>query len=163
MTPDLLPCPFCGGQPTSAAFPGNRNTWCSNQPRDCHNTAMYSREQWNTRAKSAPAEVAQGEAVGIPVAAQARFRRPEKGTPDWSPWQPAAVRCSHPTYYVDTQGWETEYRLLYTAPPSPDAELIRQCIEEELESWMGDYRKVAQHALCCLKERIDAKLARLTP
>ncbi len=45
--------------------------------------------------------------------------------------------------------------------PSPDAELIRQCIAEELESWTGDYRKTAQHALCCLQARIDAKLAEL--
>jgi hypothetical protein len=55
-----------------------------------------------------------------PVAAQVRFRRPEKGTPDWSPWQPAAVSLSHPAWTVDSVGWEVEYRLLYTTPqPAP--------------------------------------------
>jgi hypothetical protein len=109
-----------------------------------------------------PAEVAQGEAV----AAQARFRHPQKGTPDWSPWQPAAIRCSHQTYYIDTQGWETEYRLLYAAPqsqspsPSPDAEmaalLLRVQVSLSLDDTEWGYSGTEK---CTLLADIRAKLA----
>lgn len=50
-----------------------------------------------------------------PVAAQHRFRHPQKTEPDWSPWQQCDVR-NRPPYEIDTQGWEVEYRPLYTAP-----------------------------------------------
>ena len=50
-----------------------------------------------------------------PVAAQHRFRHPQKGTPDWSVWQPCKV-AQRPAWEVDSQGYEVEYRALYTAP-----------------------------------------------
>lgn len=56
----LLPCPFCGGEPTVSSFPGTHNVWCSNQPVACGNRSMYTSEQWNRRAQPASA---QGEAV----------------------------------------------------------------------------------------------------
>lgn len=52
----LLPCPFCGGEPTVSSFPGAHNVWCSNQPVTCGNRSMYTSEQWNRRAQPAPAQ-----------------------------------------------------------------------------------------------------------
>ena len=51
-----------------------------------------------------------------PVAAQHRFRHPQKGCPDWSVWQPCEVR-NRPAWDLDSQGYEVEYRALYTARP----------------------------------------------
>lgn len=51
-----------------------------------------------------------------PVAAQVRFRRPEKGTPDWSPWQQSALLAEHPAWLIDGAGYEVEYRLIYAQP-----------------------------------------------
>lgn len=48
-----------------------------------------------------------------PVAAQHRFRRPEKTAPNWSAWQPCHVTHS-PEWRIDDQGYEVEYRNLYT-------------------------------------------------
>ncbi|SDI56996.1 hypothetical protein [Pseudomonas abietaniphila] len=50
----LLPCPFCGGKAKVSSFPGAHNVWCENQPVSCGNRAMFTVEQWNTRA--APTE-----------------------------------------------------------------------------------------------------------
>lgn len=50
------------------------------------------------------------------IAAQHRFRRPEKTMPDWSSWQPAEVDYNRPSYEIDSQGYEVEYRLLYESP-----------------------------------------------
>lgn len=50
-----------------------------------------------------------------PVAAQQRFRHPQKTMPDWSIWQSCFVR-SRPAWEVDSQGYEVEYRPLYAAP-----------------------------------------------
>lgn len=52
----------------------------------------------------------------IPVAAQLRFRRPQKGHSDWSPWQPSKIVLDRPPHFIDTQGYQVEYRLLYTHP-----------------------------------------------
>ena len=59
-----------------------------------------------------------------PVAAQHRFRRPEKGTPDWSIWQPAKVNINREVRSIDEQGWQVEYRLLYLHPAPADAALV---------------------------------------
>ena len=50
-----------------------------------------------------------------PVAAQHRFRHPQKTMPDWSPWQPCKV-ANRPAWQIDSQGYEVEYRALYTSP-----------------------------------------------
>ena len=60
------------------------------------------------------------------VAAQHRFRHPQKTMPDWSPWQLCEVR-SRPAWEIDSQGYEVEYRNLYTAPP-------QSCKQEALAS-----------------------------
>lgn len=73
-----------------------------------------------------------------PIAAQMRFRYPQKATPDWSPWQLAAVG-SNPPWSIDSLGWETEYRLLYAAPvPAPaqttEQSSVRQSLAELVEA-----------------------------
>jgi hypothetical protein len=60
-----------------------------------------------------------------PVAAQHRFRHPEKTMPDWSKWQECKV-SNRPAWEIDSQGYEVEYRNLYTPPP-----------EQERREWQG--------------------------
>ena len=43
--------------------------------------------------------------------------------------------------------------------PSPDAELVSQCIAEELSTWEGDFQGPVQTAMRCLQVRIDAALS----
>jgi len=62
--------------------------------------------------RAALAEQAEQEAV----APQHRFRHPEKGTPDWSVWQPCKINNKRPAHEIDSQGYQVEYRALYTAP-----------------------------------------------
>lgn len=51
-----------------------------------------------------------------PVTAQHRFRHPQKTMPNWSAWQPTKV-ANRPPWEIDSQGYEVEYRNLYTTPP----------------------------------------------
>lgn len=51
-----------------------------------------------------------------PVTAQHRFRNPQRGTPDWSVWQPCKVEKKRPVWEIDSQGFEVEYQALYTHP-----------------------------------------------
>jgi hypothetical protein len=60
-----------------------------------------------------------------PVAAQHRFRHPEKTMPDWSKWQECKV-SNRPAWEIDSQGYEVEYRNLYTPP-----------LEQERREWQG--------------------------
>ncbi len=72
---------------------------------------------------------------GEPVAAQQRFRHPQKTSPDWSVWQPASISLDRPSWEIDSQGYEVEYRLLYDAPqpaeqkPAPDVEGLVTLLE----------------------------------
>ena len=50
-----------------------------------------------------------------PVAAQHRFRHPQKTMPNWSTWQPCAI-SNRPAWEIDWQGYEVEYRPLYALP-----------------------------------------------
>ena len=50
-----------------------------------------------------------------PVAAQHRFRHPQKTMPNWSMWQPCAI-SNRPAWEIDWQGYEVEYRPLYALP-----------------------------------------------
>lgn len=59
-----------------------------------------------------------------PVAAQHRFRHPQKTMPGWSAWQPTSIDSTRPANTVDSQGWEVEYRELYAQPPAP---VIPEC------------------------------------
>ena len=57
------------------------------------------------------------------------------------------------------------FRALYTHPADqvaePDADLVRQCIAQELATWEGDFKGPVHTAMRCLQVRIDAKLASL--
>lgn len=53
-----------------------------------------------------------------PVTARHRFRNPQRGTPDWSVWQPCKVE-KRPVWEIDSQGFEVEYQALYTHPHPP--------------------------------------------
>ena len=78
MTPNLLPCPFCG-EPASH---GNGFSpcesivyaWCSNNDCQLHLIDHYgfTPETWNTRAKAAPTEP-QSDAVIVPRELLDRF------------------------------------------------------------------------------------------
>ena len=50
-----------------------------------------------------------------------------------------------------------------SAPAEPYAELVRQCIAQELATWEGDLKGPVHTAMRCLQVRIDAKLASLVP
>jgi hypothetical protein len=52
-----------------------------------------------------------------PELAQHRFRHPRKGSPNWGEWHECSVR-NRPAWEIDSQGYEVEYRPLYTAPPA---------------------------------------------
>lgn len=87
---------------------------------------------------------------GEPVSAQVRYRRPEKGLPSWSAWQPAEVDETKPTYHFDEQGWEVEYRLLYTAP-QPTKQQPLPCQECGGDGAGGEHEEdcaMAQPAAC---------------
>lgn len=70
----------------------------------------------NSETKAAPV-------CGRAVSAQVRFRRPEKGMPDWSVWQQTAIKPNMPAWSIDSAGYEVEYRLLYTTP-QPSAGVV---------------------------------------
>jgi len=74
-----------------------------------------------------------------PVAAQHRFRHPQKGTPDWSVWQPCKV-AQRPAWEVDSQGYEVEYRALYTAPqPQREWVGLTDAEREEATGWSVEH------------------------
>ena len=50
-----------------------------------------------------------------PIAAQHRFRHPQKNMPDWTDWWRCEV-SKRPAWEVDSQGYEVEYRQLYALP-----------------------------------------------
>ena len=89
---------------------------------------------WNPYAIPQPAKPAEQE----PVAAQHRFRHSQKGTPDWSVWQPCKV-AQRPAWEVDSQGYEVEYRALYTAPQPAKQPLTREEIFEIAEPF-GEFK-----------------------
>ena len=79
-----------------------------------------------------------------PVAAQHRFRHPEKGTPDWSVWQPCKINNKRPAHEIDSQGYQVQYRALYTAPQpaishrwTPTAENIN-ALPEPIRRYIAD-------------------------
>jgi len=72
-----------------------------------------------------------------PAAAQHRFRHPQKGTPDWSAWQPTTIG-DRPAWEIDTHGWEVEYRALY-AHPSPEEVAALKAEIEALRVLLGEW------------------------
>jgi|SRR5690554_6847242 len=86
---------------------------------------------------AAPQPTEQREPVAsAPVAAQQRFRHLQKSTRDWSPWQSASINLDRPSWEIDSQGYEVEYRLLYDASqpaeqqPAPDVAGLVEALEQ---------------------------------
>lgn len=71
---------------------------CNNEERDCSYPKCHTGER---------------DRAPKPIAAQIRFRHPQKNYPDWSVWMLAEVDTTRPDWYVDSVGYEVEYRLLY--------------------------------------------------
>jgi Lar family restriction alleviation protein len=120
MKPNLLPCPFCGGKArldqretqslwnsSDATFSHVSCDECDIHGQDfCDDpSGEEAIEWWNTRIQSAPAEVAQGEAIH-------QWEFAEDAWMDADEAGAASARC---------EGYKT--RIVYTSPPSPDAEL----------------------------------------
>lgn len=179
MSKELKPCPFCGGTdlssehwvvmpddyhaarvvcadcelegPSSLTLPEPDGCWTGDEA----SAIELGVKAWNRRAQAAP--------EAKPVAAQHRFRNPQKTETDWTIWQGTTVNKDRPSWEIDSKGYEVEYRLLYAAPQH-DTEMIELLREARgsLENNVGmqdgyiDYGRV--HAL---KIRIDAKLATL--
>lgn len=123
--------------------------------------------EWNTRAQLP----SQG---GEAVAAQTRFRLPQKGSPDWSPWHETRVSESQPARCIDSQGFEVEYRLLYTHPAdqvADDLTMVKASREllqdlrdlafdqvEHHRAAMGAYKQTRQSAMDSVLAQADALL-----
>lgn len=79
------------------------------------------------------------------VSAQVRFRRPEKGMPDWSVWQQTSIKPHMPAWSIDSAGYEVEYRLLYTTP-QPSAGVVMQrdqkALRERIEQLEAENAKL---------------------
>jgi hypothetical protein len=94
-------------------------------------------DRWNTRAQAKAAPQAE------PVATY-------MGT-DWAAQSQFMAECA--SLEPGTE--------LFAHRPAPVAELVRQCITDELAEWTGDNRVIIEHAMRDLTARIDAKLAQL--
>ena len=97
------------------------------------------------------------EAKQEPVAAQHRFRRPEKSAPDWGPWHACKV-SNRPAWEIDSQGWLAEYRPLYTVPP--DAKALRR--DAERYRWGVENARWVRHeheAYVAIPVAVDADLS----
>lgn len=157
---ELLPCPFCGTDDLLGFEQSHEGGWTVVKCRKCGASGSTGRSTteaeavayWNRRAQSAP-EPVQGEAVEI-VGYQ------WLDTPNYRKKLPA---------FAQNQPKQDEFRPLMTvaqhnrimAAAKPDAELVRQCIAQELATWEGDFQGPVQTAMRCLQVRIDAKLASL--
>jgi hypothetical protein len=83
-------------------------------------------QMWQARAALATQQAVQEE----PVAAQHRFRHPQKGTPDWSEWQPCKV-SNRPAREIDSQGYEVEYRALGVIATHPAPGQVEPSLETD--------------------------------
>ena len=72
----------------------------------------------------------------------------------------ADLEVERDTLRTANQRLEGEVARL-TAAAKPDAELVRQCIAQELATWEGDFKGPVHTAMRCLQVRIDAKMASL--
>ena len=87
------------------------------------------RNNW-AEVNSLIAALAQPQGEQEPVTARHRFRNPQRGTPDWSVWQPCKVEKKRPVWEIDSQGFEVEYQALYTHPQPPRQPLTDEQIED---------------------------------
>lgn len=94
-----------------------------------------------------------------PVAAQHRFRRPQKDMPSWSPWHQCEIRSARPTWEIDSQGYEVEYRELYAAPVVQQYEAHLLSLLARIHRDGGHY--TAEHGLEKSVADADLKVAHL--
>ena len=90
--------------------------------------SAYQRGYLDGMAKGRRDAAMDAEEGQEPVTARHRFRNPQRGTPDWSVWQPCKVEKKRPVWEIDSQGFEVEYQALYTHPqpkrePLTDAQI----------------------------------------
>ena len=78
--------------------------------------SAYQRGYLDGMAKGRRDAAMDAEEGQEPVTARHRFRNPQRGTPDWSVWQPCKVEKKRPVWEIDSQGFEVEYQALYTHP-----------------------------------------------
>lgn len=91
-----------------------------NNPARIRNEAANEIEQLRAELDALRAKITEMEKQE-PVAAQHRFRHPQKTMPDWSAWKECSV--SHrPAWEIDSQGYEVEYRPLYALPGAQPAQ-----------------------------------------
>ena len=98
---------------------------------------------WSTPQQIATleAELAKLRAGQKPVAAQVRFRRPEKGLADWSIWQQTTIKPNMPAWSIDSAGYEVEYRLLYATSQPSAAQGVNQQLLEALNGMLLHIRE----------------------
>lgn len=89
------------------------------------------------------------------MAAQHRFRHPQKTMPDWSAWEPCDIKHGRPAWEFDSQGYEVEYRELYTSPQAkPWVGLTDEEISKTFETQVWDARRSYARAIeAKLKEK----------
>lgn len=90
-------------------------------------STVISNQRLNNNQKLYASPPPPAEPAMEPVTAQHRFRHPQNTTPDWSPWKECPI-TNRVASYVDSLGYEIEYRNLYAAPvpepsPPPPAEV----------------------------------------
>ena len=156
MSEALKACPFCGGdaEPIECS---DASWYVMCAAGKCGGQTPYGKtkpeaiERWNTRAQlpSQGGEAVATDAFVPGSLADLLFQLGEKG-----------IGVSGGTH-----GDHWRVSPLYTHPADqvaqPDAELVRQCIAQELATWEGDFKGPVHTAMRCLQVRIDAKLASL--
>jgi hypothetical protein len=135
MTDELPPLPPCDIEYTV--------TDSTMRVMDCY---AHSDDQMQDYARAAIA-AHEAKQTAEPVAAQHRFRHPQKTMPDWSPWQPCKV-ADRPAYALDSQGYQVEYRALYTHPQPAKREPLTP---EQIRKWWGSENGLED----CVMTKID--------
>lgn len=217
MTPNLLPCPFCGGEArldqrqTQSLWNSGDATFshvacddCGIQGNDfCDDpSGDEAIEWWNTRANSAPANPTAKQSLTVPlepteamldVAVSFALNVSLSGEYNWSAyirdvWQrmvkaaPAEPVIRGAVEYQQLSRWgcwdriekdvfdlgvlghtPERFRALYTAPPSPDAELVEliELVRAKIRSAGRCHPNAVEYLLAEALEAIDAKLASL--
>jgi Lar family restriction alleviation protein len=148
----LEPCPFCGGgrqQQSSNGHESNLMVCECGAEGPPGEDDIEAIDRWNARAQAKAAP--QAEPASRDAAEYQQFSR-------YGNWE----RIEKAIFDLGLLGQSPErFRALYAHPPAPDAELVRQCIADELAEWTGDNRVIIEHAMRDLTARIDAKLAQL--
>ena len=110
----------------------------------------------NALAKPEQKPVTAQHRFRYPQNARFWFRHPEKTIPDWSKWQECLV-SNRPAWEIDSQGYEVEYRNLYTAPQQREwQELTNEEISAISKSIPGE--TVLWAAKRLFAREIEAKL-----